>query len=70
VRTSASTRAAPVATVEVAAPSALTCRREAIGQDLLELGQGAHRRLLDPGEGTGGDAAQADRDGDRLGVVQ
>ena len=40
------------------------------GQDLLELGQRADRRLLDPGDPAGGRGPQADGDGDGLGVVE
>ena len=43
---------------------------QAVGQDLLELGQRPHRRLLDPGDLPGGGRAQADGDRDRLLVVE
>ena len=39
-------------------------------QDLLELGQRADRRLLDPGHAAGRGRAQSDRDCHRLLVVQ
>ena len=39
-------------------------------QDLLELDERPHGRLLDPGHGRAGGGAEADRDRDRLVVVE
>ena len=54
----------------VAGCSALTRRRRCDGQDLLELDERAHRGLLDPGHRRAGGGPQADRDRDRLVVVE
>ena len=43
---------------------------QSIGQYLLELGQGANRRLLDTGDGAGGGTAQPHRYRYRLGVIE
>ncbi|GAA3490313.1 hypothetical protein GCM10018987_43960 [Streptomyces cremeus] len=51
--------------VERAHPAA-----QPIRQDLLQLGQGAHRGLADALDALAGRGAQADRDGDRLVVVE
>ena len=54
----------------VAEPSACDPTAKVSRQDLLELDERPHGRLLDSGDGRAGSGPEADRDRDRLLVVQ
>ena len=70
VRTAGSTRGSPQSSDAVAAAMPGEPASKARRHDLLELGQRANRRLVDPGHRVRRHRPQSDRDRDRLVVVE